>query len=265
MANFSVEPNDLVRYKVRHSDQDLLVVEKPAHVVSTPGAGHERGSLLNGLFAAYGKQLQNLGKDRDFGMLHRLDRETSGLLIVALRSGAYDRLRRMFETRDIRKFYFAVVAGVPRQNSGVIRRPINEVREIRNRHEMKIAKISGGGKPATTAYRVLDSVAAASLLECRAVTGRLHQLRVHLESIRCPIFGDDLYAPPVIASGAARLALHAHRLAFAHPVSQAEIDIRSPLPADLKKLIGKLGMDPQKAISPPVDSTAQIADDDDSA
>lgn len=247
MANFSIEPNELVRYKVRFADEHLLVVEKPAHVVSVPGAGHERASLLNGLFTTHGKQLQNLGKDRDFGMLHRLDRETSGLLIVALRASAYDRLREKFESREIRKYYLAVVAGVPRQDSGVIRRPIAEVREVRNRHEMKIAKISGAGKPATTAYRVLDSVAAASLLECRAVTGRLHQLRVHLESIRCPIFGDDLYAPPVIASGAARLALHAHRIAFSHPINGQAIDIRSSIPGDLKRLVLKLGMDPKKA------------------
>lgn len=261
MANFSVEPNELVRYKVRFSDEHLLVVEKPAHVVSVPGAGHERGSLLNGLFVEHGKQLQNLGKDRDFGMLHRLDRETSGLLIVALRGGAYDKLREMFEARAIRKFYLAVVAGVPRQNSGVIRRPIAEVREVRNRHEMKIAKISGAGKPATTAYRVLDSVAAASFLECRAVTGRLHQLRVHLESIRCPIFGDDLYAPPVIASGAARLALHAHRIAFSHPVTGAPIDIRSPAPGDLKRLVIKLGMDPKKSSPKTGDSASDAVEE----
>ncbi|MBX3380447.1 MAG: RluA family pseudouridine synthase [Phycisphaeraceae bacterium] len=247
MANFSIEPNERVAFKVRHADDDVLVIEKPAHIVSTPGAGHERGSLLNGLFATYGKQLQNLGKDRDFGMLHRLDRETSGLLIVALRAVAYDKLRSMFETRAIRKFYFAVVAGVPNQTSGVIRRPINEVRETRDRREMKIAKISGSGKPATTAYRVLDASAAASFLECRAVSGRLHQLRVHLESIRCPIFGDDLYAPPAIAKGSPRLALHAHRVAFTHPVTGLTLDVLSPMPADIKRLVTKLGMDPKKA------------------
>ncbi|MBN8597012.1 MAG: RluA family pseudouridine synthase [Planctomycetes bacterium] len=250
MANFTIEPNDRVVFKVRYADDDVLVVEKPAHVVSTPGAGHDRGSLLNGLFASYGKQLQNLGKERDFGMLHRLDRETSGLLVVAIRAAAYDRLRTMFEEREIRKFYFAVVAGVPRQASGVIRRPINEVKELRDRREMKIAKISGSGKPATTAYRVLDSSPAASFLECRAVTGRLHQLRVHLESIRCPIFADDLYAPPAIASGAPRLALHAHRIAFTHPVTGTPVDVLSPLPTDLKRLVTKLGMNPARAKEP---------------
>ncbi|MGH7243739.1 MAG: RluA family pseudouridine synthase [Phycisphaerales bacterium] len=248
MANFTIEPNDHVKFKVRHADEDVLVIDKPAHVVSTPGLGHERGSVLNGLFATYGKQLQNLGKDRDFGMLHRLDRETSGLLIVALRASAYDKLRTMFEEREVRKFYFAVVAGVPKQTSGVIRRPINEVRETRDRREMKIAKISGSGKPATTAYRVLDSSAAASFLECRAVSGRLHQLRVHLESIRCPIFGDDLYAPPAIADAAPRLALHAHRIAFKHPVTGLPLDVRSPLPADIKRLVTKHGMDPAAAL-----------------
>jgi len=247
VANFTIEPNDRVVFKVRHADDDVLVIDKPAHVVSTPGAGHDRGSVLNGLFATYGKQLQNLGKDRDFGMLHRLDRETSGLLIVALRANAYDKLRKMFEAREIRKFYFAVVAGTPKQTSGVIRRPINEVKETRDRREMKIAKISGSGKPATTAYRVIDSSPAASFLECRAVSGRLHQLRVHLESIRCPIFGDDLYAPPPIAKGAPRLALHAHRITFKHPITDLPIDVESPLPADIRRLVSKLGMDPNRA------------------
>lgn len=250
MANLTIEPNDRVVFKVRYFDDDVLVIDKPAHIVSTPGLGHDRGSVLNGLFATYGKQLQNLGKDRDFGMLHRLDRETSGLLIVALRANAYDKLRKMFEAREIRKFYFAVVAGVPKQTSGVIRRPINEVKETRDRREMKIAKISGSGKPATTAYRVLDSSAAASFLECRAVTGRLHQLRVHLESIRCPIFGDDLYAPPAIAKGARRLALHAHRIAFEHPITGAPVDVESPLPADIRRIVSRYGMDPAKAKSP---------------
>jgi len=259
VANLTIEPNDRVVFKVRYSDDDVLVIDKPAHVVSTPGLGHDRGSVLNGLFATYGKQLQNLGKDRDFGMLHRLDRETSGLLIIALRASAYDKLRKMFEARRIRKFYFAVVAGVPKQTSGVIRRPINEVKETRDRHEMKIAKISGSGKPATTAYRVLDSSPAASFLECRAVTGRLHQLRVHLESIRCPIFGDDLYAPPAIAKGAKRLALHAHRIAFEHPLTGTLVDVESPIPADIRRLVSRLGMDPSKAAAAKAESEKKRA------
>lgn len=221
----------------------MLVVDKPARLVSMPGKGHDRGSLLNGLFAKFGKDLQNLGKDRDFGMLHRLDRMTSGLLIIGLKASAYDRLREMFEERKIRKFYYAIAADAPRQASGVIRKPISEQIGMSQRREMKLAKISPSGKPAVTAYRVLSKSATASLLECRAVTGKLHQLRVHLQSIGCPIFGDDVYAPPAIAAGAARLMLHAHRLAFPHPITGDLLDMRSPMPKDMRNVARRLHID----------------------
>lgn len=243
MASFSIEPNDRVPFRLRYEDEFVLVVDKPARIVSIPGKGHDRGSLLNGLFAKYGKDLQNLGKDRDFGMLHRLDRMTSGLLLVGLKASSYDKIREMFEKRQVRKFYYAIAADAPRQVSGVIRKPIAEQIGRSQRREMKLAKISPSGKPAVTAYRVLSKSNTASLLECRAVTGKLHQLRVHLESIGCPIFGDDVYAPPAIASGAARLALHAHRLAFTHPVTGEKLDIRSPLPKDMRNLARRMKLD----------------------
>lgn len=244
MATYSVEPNSNVGYKIAYEDEHLLVVDKPCRVVSTPGAGHERTSLLSGLFATFGNELQNLGKDRDFGMLHRLDRETSGLLLVARKKSSYDALRALFEKREIKKFYIAIAANAPRQDSGVIRKPIAESRSgsIPKNGEMKLAKLSGSGKPAITAYRVLSKGPAACLLECRAVTGRLHQLRVHLESIGCPIFGDGLYAPPPVAAGGPRLALHAHRIVVDHPVTGESLDVRSPLPKDLRHLIKRLGM-----------------------
>lgn len=249
VANFTIEPNEQVEFKILYEDPDMLVVDKPARIVTTPGAGHDRNSLLNGLFAKYGKFLQNLGQSRDFGLLHRLDRETSGLLLVALRASAYDSLREQFESRRIRKFYLAVASHAPRQASGVIRRPIAEVRQTRGGRELKLARISAKGKPAITAYRVLDQVPAASYLECRAVTGRLHQVRVHLESIGCPIFGDDFYAPPAIAEASGRLALHAHRVALSHPISGQPVDVRSPLPRDMRRLLTKLGLRPEPPVA----------------
>jgi 23S rRNA pseudouridine1911/1915/1917 synthase len=244
MPQFSVAPNDRISLSIRHEDEHLLVVEKPARMVSTPGLGHETDSLLNGLFARFGNRLQNLGRERDFGLLHRLDRGASGLLIVALRASTYDALRRQFEEREVRKFYFAIVSGAPRAGAGVIRRPIVEERSSasRGRKEMKLARLAPSGKPAVTAYRVLSSAPAASLLECRAVTGRLHQLRVHLESIGCAILGDDVYAAPAIAKAAPRLALHAHRVVFDHPDSKERLDVRAPLPRDLRKVCSKLGL-----------------------
>jgi 23S rRNA pseudouridine1911/1915/1917 synthase len=244
MATFTIEPNERVTFKVRHEDDDLVVVNKPARVVTLPGLGHETDSLLNGLFARYGPRLQNLGKARDFGLLHRLDRDTSGLVILALRPRAYDRLREIFEQREVGKYYWAIVKGRPKGASGVIRKPLLEYegRSGKDPRTKKLARISSVGKPAVTAWRVLDSGIAASLLECRAVTGRLHQLRVHLDSIGCPIFGDELYGPASIRTAAPRLALHAHRVTFPHPETGAAVDVKSSWPSDLKGLLKRLGL-----------------------
>ena len=244
MATFTIEPNERVTFKVRYEDDDLAVVNKPAHTVTLPGLGHEKDSLLNGLFSRYGPKLQNLGKVRDFGLLHRLDRETSGLVIIALRARAYDTLRGVFEQREVGKYYWAVVKGRPKGASGVIRKPILEYegRSGKDPRRKKLARIAASGKPAVTAWRVVDSGVAASLLECRAVTGRLHQLRVHLDSIGCPIFGDELYGPASIRTAAPRLALHAHRVTLPHPETGAKLDVEAPWPADLKSLLKRLGL-----------------------
>src|SRR5436190_18544151 len=165
-ATYTVEPNERVTFKVRYEDEDVVVVNKPAKIVTLPGLGHETDSLLNGLFAHYGPKLQNLGKARDFGLLHRLDRDTSGLVILALRARAYDRLREIFEQREVGKYYWAVVKGRPKGASGVIRKPILEYegKSGKDTRTKKLARISSAGKPAVTAWRVLDSGIAASLL-----------------------------------------------------------------------------------------------------
>ena len=261
--NLSVTPNESVRFKIRHEDEDVIVVEKPPGLVTQPGKGHEHDTLLNGLFAVHGAQLQNLGKARDFGLLHRLDRQTSGLVLFALRPRAYDALREAFSTRRVRKFYWAVAGRAPKKPSGVIRRPILEETD-----EMKTARISAAGKPALTAYRVLQVATVgergAALLECRPVTGRLHQVRVHLKSIGCPILGDALYGPRSLAKAAPRVALHAHRLVFKHPTSGATIDVQSPWPADLKSLLKRLGIerpDVPGAAAARSESADQLEDD----
>jgi 23S rRNA pseudouridine1911/1915/1917 synthase len=253
-VNLSVAPNPDVTFKIRYQDADLLVVDKPARVVTQPGKGHETDTLLNGLFAAFGQDLQNLGRARDFGLLHRLDRQTSGLLIVALKAKAYDALRGQFERREIRKFYWALASRAPRKPVGVIKRPILEQSD-----EKKTARISVSGKPSVTAYRVLATSSVgdgkAALLECRPVTGRLHQVRVHLNSIGCPILGDDIYGPKSLIGAAPRLALHAHRIVFTHPVSLERVDVRSPWPRDLTPLLRRL------RIPKPTESSIQDANE----
>jgi 23S rRNA pseudouridine1911/1915/1917 synthase len=238
--NLSIAPNPAVLFKTPYRDENVLVVDKPARLVTQPGKGHESDTLLNGLFAQFGADLQNLGRARDFGLLHRLDRQTSGLLLVALRPRAYDALREQFQKRAIRKFYWAVASKAPKKPSGVIRRPILEETD-----EKKTGRVSSAGKPALTAYRVLQAsrIGHAALIECRPVTGRLHQVRIHLESIGCPILGDDIYGPKSAMRAAPRLALHSHRLVFTHPVTGKEIDIRSPWPRDLAPLLKRLGLD----------------------
>jgi 23S rRNA pseudouridine1911/1915/1917 synthase len=265
-VNLSIEPNDRLTYGLRHQDEHLLVVEKPPHLPTQPGKGHATDTLLNALFARFGAQLQNLGKARDFGLLHRLDKPTSGLLIVGLRPAAYDALRDMFAQRSIRKFYWAIVDGRPKSASGVLRMPIAESQvqgEGTGWGGMKLAHISKAGKPAVTAYRTLESSAMASLVECRAVTGRLHQIRLHMEAIGCPILGDDLYGPRRVHAASPRLALHAHRIAFTHPITGAAIDVRTDWPGDLRRTLRAVGLHkPGTAAAPPVPAVGPDAGDD---
>jgi 23S rRNA pseudouridine1911/1915/1917 synthase len=247
----SIEPNERITYGVAFEDEHLLVVEKPARVVTLPGKGHDTDSLLNGLFARHAGELQNLGKQRDFGLLHRLDKDASGLLIIARTVEAYDKLRASFESGDIRKYYWALVRGSPNRPKGLIKKPILEETSVK-----KLARVSQAGKPAVTAYRVLQSAAAGSLLECRTITGRLHQLRVHLKSISCPIYGDRFYAPDPVARGAPRLALHAHRIAFSHPITDRPIDVQTKWPADLRATLRRLELRrPDLAVGHPTHSS----------
>lgn len=244
MPSLSVEPNAAITFKVRYQDDDLLVADKRSGLPTQPGLGHESDTLLNGLFALAGEKLQNLGKSRDYGLLHRLDKETSGLLVVGLTVRAYDALRAAFESREVRKFYWAVCAKAPKTPTGVISLPLAESGGG-GRGKPKLSKISRGegSKPAATAYRVLQVSPMAALIEARPLTGRLHQVRVHLDAVGATILGDDFYGPKSLAEASPRLALHAHRIAFAHPMTGESIDIRSPWPADLRRLLRKVRLD----------------------
>jgi len=241
-----ITPNERVTYKLWHEDDDLLVVGKPPNRVTQPGVGHEDDSLLNGLFVNYGERLRNLGAPRDYGLVHRLDRETSGVLVVALSARAYDGLRAAFAGRKVRKFYWAVTNRAPSEHDGVIRFNIEELveRESRwtSRKLARVVRSGDAGKPALTAYRVLDQNPSAALIEARPVTGRLHQVRAHLSAIGATVLGDELYGPRSAKAGSGRLALHAHRLAFDHPMTGEPIDVRTPYPADLKALLRRAGL-----------------------
>lgn len=239
----AIQPNPRVTFRVAYEDDAVLVVEKPTRLVTLPGLGHEHDTLLNGVYASHGNRLAQLGKDRSYGLLHRLDRETSGLVMVALTSEAYDHLLEQFRERRIGKFYWAVCHKAPREERGVIRFPIEEQQERNSRwSSMKKARVSKAGRPALTAYRVLEENALGALIEARPVTGRLHQVRVHLAALGAGILGDDWYGPRATSKAAARLALHAHRLQFAHPIGGEIVDVRTKWPSDLRKLLTRLGL-----------------------
>ncbi|HYF15353.1 MAG TPA: RluA family pseudouridine synthase [Phycisphaerales bacterium] len=243
-ARLSVEPNDRITFGVAYEDEHVVVAAKPPGIVTTPGLGHESDSLLNALFARHGGRLQQLGAARDFGLLHRLDRQTSGLVLCALTRQSYDALRAQFESREVAKFYWAVVKGAPKREKGVVRLSIAEFRgkTAGDDATKKLAKVARAGAPAMTAYRILAPGTGCSLLECRAFTGRLHQVRVHLEAIGCPIFGDDFYAPAEVRSAAPRLMLHAHRVVFNHPATGGPVDCRSKMPADMRGVMKRVGI-----------------------
>jgi 23S rRNA pseudouridine1911/1915/1917 synthase len=237
----NVTPNERVTYRLAYEDEHILVIEKRARLVTAPGVGHEDDTLLNGLVATHGTPLRNLGTSRDWGLLHRLDKATSGLLVVALTPPAYDGLREAFESRAVRKFYWAVCRSTPNKPSGVIRKPVvEEVKRATRYTSTKTARVGASGKAALTAYRALQSSGSACLIEARTVTGRLHQVRVHLDSIGATVLGDDLYGPKIARMSSPRLALHAHRIAFLHPVTGEEIDQRSMFPRDLRGMLKRM-------------------------
>ncbi len=231
----SIKPSKAVAYEVLYEDGDLLVVDKPAGRVTQPGKKHEHDSLLNGLFVHYGNRLQNLGEARNWGLLHRLDKPTSGLVLVALQNRAYDHLRSQFEDRHIKKVYWAVVAGCPRPTQGVIQKPIAEVVGAR-----KKAVVKRTGKQAITAYRVLDVADAVALIEARPKTGRLHQIRVHMASLGHPVLGEPLYARGFDLPSVPRLCLHAAAISFRHPTTEKLLTVTSPLPTDLVRTFKRL-------------------------
>lgn len=270
--SFGIEANPRVTFRVAYEDDAILVIEKPPGTVSTPGKGHEADTLLNGLFATHGHRMQKVGQTRDFGMLQRLDREASGLMVIALTPTAWDTLRGAFQTKAIKKFYWAISRRAPSQPSGLIRKPLEEYMAqradlwiedpYRKRFaKLKLSRVSNRGKSAVTAFRTLSSSDSGALLECRTFTGRLHQVRAHLDSIGCSILGDRYYGPTVARKALPRLALHAHRLSLPHPVTGEIIDTRSKFPKDMKRAAAKLRLDlPGVFSGTPAEGLAAVSD-----
>ncbi|HEX5799574.1 MAG TPA: RluA family pseudouridine synthase [Gaiellaceae bacterium] len=209
---------------VAWEDEHLLVVDKPAGVVVHPAGPHGSGTLAHGLLA-----LDAAGGDEERpGIVHRLDRDTSGLLVVARSEEAHRRLQELVRRREVERHYLALVRGRPRSRSGRIEAPIGRDRTDRSRHSLDTAT----PREAVTWFEVAELLAEHALLDVRLETGRTHQIRVHLEAIELPVSGDPVYGVPGDL-GLQRQFLHAARLSFAHPFTGERVEAESPLPPDL--------------------------------
>lgn len=215
------EPLDL---RIAYEDEHLLVVDKPAGVVVHPAPGHPTGTLVQGLLAAGAEG----GQESRPGIVHRLDRDTSGLLAVARSEEAHRRLQGLLRRRTLTREYLALVVGRPRSRSGTIDAPVGRDRHDRLRHSLD----SATPREALTHFELEELLPLHALLRVRLETGRTHQIRVHLAAIDLPVAGDPLYGRAGDL-GLERQFLHATRLAFPHPMSGEPIDVVSPLPAEL--------------------------------
>jgi 23S rRNA pseudouridine1911/1915/1917 synthase len=216
--------------RIAYEDDHLIVVDKPAGVVVHPARGHREGTLAQALAgrAAGGEDAWRAG------IVHRLDRNTSGLLVVAKSDEVHRRLKAALAARDIRREYLALVEGRPPARSGTIEAPIGRDR----RHRTLMSTEGDAPKPAITHFELERALPQATLLRVRLQTGRTHQIRVHLRAIGHPVCGDRDYGHAGLY-GLERQFLHAARLAFAHPVTGAPVDVSSPLPDDLRAALGR--------------------------
>ena len=250
----ALPPGQNIPLKIVYEDTDLIVIDKPAGLVVHPAAGNWTGTLVNALIAHCGASLSGIGGIRRPGIVHRLDKDTSGLIVAAKTDRAHQALAAQFadhgRSGPLLRGYLAFAWGVPERARGTVEAPID--RHPRARERMAVRR---GGRPAITHWELAERLAGAdgtpvaSLLVCRLETGRTHQIRVHLADIGHPLLGDALYGPgfrtkatllqPAAQAALARLdrqALHAHLLGFEHPSTGQILEFRSELPDDLSRL-----------------------------
>lgn len=245
-AEPQAQPQD-IPLDVTYEDEHLIVVNKPAGMVVHPAAGNPDGTLVNALLHHCGGSLSGIGGVARPGIVHRIDKDTSGLLVVAKSDAAHEGLAAQFAQHSVHRRYLAVCGGHPGQKEGTIDEKLG--RSDQNRKKMAVLpKNSSRGKHAITHYKTLQRLDSSSLIECRLETGRTHQVRVHCASIGHALLGDPLYGrtpkplKPLLGElKFARQALHAAELGFLHPILGRELRFHADLPADMQELIDELG------------------------
>ena len=228
-----IASDESIDFEVVFEDDSVIVVSKPSGLIVHPGSGIANGTLVNGLAAQF-PDLREIGDPTRLGLVHRLDKGTSGLLIVARTPEALENLKFQMQERHVHRQYFAIVAGHVESNKGVVDAPLG--RDPKN--PLKRAVINSG-KYARTHYEIdqkYESPFKVSMLNCRLETGRTHQIRVHLAAIGHPVLGDELYGGRTSFNIENRLALHAQMLTFLHPKTKNLMNFESPLPAELTSM-----------------------------
>jgi len=237
-----------IKLTIVFEDPHLLVVDKPAGLVVHPAAGNRNGTLVNALLHQCGESLSGIGGVARPGIVHRIDKDTSGLLVVAKTDVAHEGLARQFAAHSIDRRYLAIVSGVPKTSRGTIDAPL--ARSAANRKKIAIVEakdLGRRGKRAVTHWKRLELLSDAALVECSLETGRTHQVRVHMASIGHPLLGDPVYGRSsrphrdlLKRLGFARQALHAASLGFTHPVTKHRLSFSSRMPADMQELFTHL-------------------------
>ena len=221
---------------VVYEDADVLVINKPKGMVVHPAAGHADGTLVNALLHYCGDSLSGINGEKRPGIVHRIDRDTTGLLIVAKNDFAHQALSEQLKDHTLRRTYECIVRGGFREDSGTINAPIG--RDTRDRKRMAVTERNS--RPAVTHWEVLGRYGQYTHLRCRLETGRTHQIRVHMAYINHPIAGDPLYGPGKPELGLTSQCLHAKELTFLHPRTGEEITVSCPLPEEFQRALQKL-------------------------
>ena len=233
----ALEPDPAVEVRTVHVDDDVVVVDKQPDMVVHPGAGHATGTLVGGLLARF-PEIATVGDPERPGIVHRLDRDTSGLLVVARTQRAYESLVGQLSARTVERRYLALVSGHPDPPRGLVDAPLG-----RSPRQPTLMAVRADGKEARTRYEVQELFAdphPVALVECRLETGRTHQIRVHMRAIEHPIVGDAKYGGGRTGVVCPRPFLHAAELAFLHPATGERVARTSPLPEDLRSVLEQL-------------------------